>query len=179
LHKQKPNHAGAHNHNTIVQLDGWAAGSMDRNGNRFYQGGALEGQAVGQTINTLLGDHDLFRKGAILAELSTRNTQDAPRFAQVDHALPAIAAYPAVDVRIKSYAVTSLPAADLKAHVSHNAGRFMSHDDGGNPSSGTTIQAVDVAAADAASLDVDQYIVWAESRFGQFSVLEPIVRFQN
>ncbi|MEI6137997.1 MAG: hypothetical protein WCP85_01960 [Mariniphaga sp.] len=38
----------------------------------------------------------------------------------------------------------------------------MSHDDGWNPSSGASIHPVDIAAADADSFHIDQYLISPE-----------------
>ena len=55
----------------------------------------------------------------------------------------------------------------------------MPHDDGRNPATGTAIHAVDITAADAAGLDVDQDITVAGCRQRSFAVFELVVLDQG
>jgi hypothetical protein len=93
-------------------------------------------------------------------------------FAEVDGAFSAVVARTARDGRVEGDAVTDPEASNILTDGLDDACGFVSHDQGGDPSSGATVKTVDIAAADAAGFDSDQQVAWSAGRIGHFDDLE-------
>ena len=60
------------------------------------------------------------------------------------------------DGRVEGNAVTDTEASNVLADGLDDACGFVSHDQGGDPSTGAPVKTVDIAAADTAGFDSDQ-----------------------
>lgn len=93
-------------------------------------------------------------------------------FAEVDGAFSAVVARAARDGRVEGDAVTDLEASNILTDGLDDACGFVSHDQGGDPSTGATVKTVDIAAADAAGFDSDQQVAWSAGGIWHFDDLE-------
>ena len=104
---------------------------------------------------------------------------DAALVAQVDLSATAETTPAAVDHRIECYAIAWLPTSHPAADLCNHAGRFVSHDHRGPAAARAPVHPVNVAAADAACLDVDKQVVRSKAGTGNVLDFEPVVCCQH
>src|SRR2546421_12176849 len=100
-----------------------------------------------------------FRKRAVLPVFFAGNPQHPSMVAEIDLSAPAKLTLAAVDGGIKGDAVPGSPALYLAPGRGDNTGSFVPHDDGRPAPARASIHPVHVAAANAARLHRDQYLL--------------------
>ena len=151
---------------------------MEGDGEGFDQGGLLEAEFLGQGIEDLFGHDDEFSKGAVLAVVLAGDAQHAAVIAEVDLSQTAEFALAAEAGGVKGDALAG-GAGDAGANVGDDARGFVAHDDWRAAAAGAAVQAVNIAATDAARLDSDED--FAGTGFGGRDIFkgEAIVFFED
>ena len=120
--------------------------------------------------------HDqIFGECALALEVGSRNAEHFPVFTEVGLAAQAEFAVAAVHGRIECDRLTLLEVGYFRAESSHGTRGFMPHDDRRNATAGRPVVAVNVAAANTASLDLDQNVGRTGARHWDIDYVEMVV----
>src|SRR5690606_15622168 len=149
-----------HHHSCITQVKGCQAHGVDGDGHRLHQGCLLEGHPFWQVVGNVAGNSYKLSQSTILPVIIAGYAQHSAVVAEIDAALPAEMAPPAVDGGIESDAVARSKTLHTLPHRGHHPGGFMAHDDGRLAPACAAIQAMYVASADGAGLDLNQKVIW-------------------
>ncbi len=152
---------------------------MDRNRQRLHHRGSLKREPIRQAVKDARGNGYVLGEGSVLAVVVTRHPQHAAVVAQIDRALPTEIARPTVDGRVKGDTIPRSPSPDVLSDLDDDARGLVSHNQRGDTPPGAAVQTVDVAAADAASLDLDQDILGSYLRLRHIFVLKVMIIFQH
>lgn len=163
----------------VAETDGGARHCVNGDGDGFDHCGLCERDIVRETIEDSLRDGDVFCEGAVLAVFVAGDAEDAAVVTEVDVGATAEEAVATVDGGVESYSVTGFPLGDRVADLFDDAGGFVAHDYRGLTSTRAAVDAVDVAAADAACLDADQHFIIVDRRLGHVLVFKTVVFGQN
>src|SRR5690242_13943539 len=107
---------------------------MQCNRHRFQQGGLGERKIVRQLICDSRGEYNVFGKGAGAAVVTARDAQNLPVVAQVGFTASAEGTLTAVNRGIEGDAIAFSEALDASTNTRDDTCRFVSHDNGRNPS---------------------------------------------
>ena len=152
---------------------------MEGDRNRLDERGLLERKVSGQAVEDVLWDGDVLGKRAVLPVVVAGHPEHPAVVAQVDQPAAAVVAVAAVDSRVEGDAIADLPAGHCRAHLRDDARRLVAHDHRRDAPARAAVQAVYVAAADAAGLDLHEDFLWANHRLGHVPVDEMLILFQN
>ena len=159
LHGEEADHSCAdHDAAGAVHLAGQLDG-VDGHRDGFDESGLFVAQLVRKAVDDAARDGDEFGEGAVAAVGTRGNAKHLAVVAEVDLASKAERAAAAVDGGIESHAIAGLKVVDIAAGLGDFAGGFVSHDEGRDAAAGRAIQAVHVAAADAAGANADEHFV--------------------
>ena len=145
---------------------------MDADGDGFDERGVFVGEAVGQTYmmrrgtetNSAKAPWRRYSPGATPTTWRLSQRLTSPRDAEV--------AFAAVDGGIEGDAVAGFQVAYVGAEFGDFAGGLVAHDERGIAAAGGAVEAVDVAAADAAGADADQDVVGTDLGHGHVDHFE-------
>ncbi len=175
LDYEESDESGPYDDGGVSFLQGDAVNAVEGNGDGFGEGGLFEADLVGDGIENVLGDFDEFGEGSVPPVVVAGDAEDVAVGAEVDLAVFAGFAFSAIDGGVEGDAVADVPIRDRVAGSDDFAGGFVSHDDGGNASTGAAVHAVDVGSADAAGLNGDEDFVGGDLRIGSVAVVELVV----
>ena len=134
--------------------------AVDRDGDGFEHGGFGEGKIVRQAIEDSRGDGDELGESSGAAIVAAGNAEDLSTVAKIYVATVAVGTFAAVDGGIEGDAIAGRESFYGRADGGDDTGGFLTHDDGRDAAAGGAVVTVNVAAADAASGDADEYFVW-------------------
>lgn len=136
--------------------DGRKRNGMDGDSDGFKHGGFGKAERVREFIGDALQNDDVFGKRSSAAVIAAGDAENPAAVTEIDFAARTMGTTAARDRRIKRDAIAFAPSGDLCADGGDAAGRFVTHDDGGNAAAGRAIVTVDISARNSASSDPDK-----------------------
>ncbi len=175
LKDEQTDHAGTDDECGFAVIDGSDFYGVKGDGGRFEHCGFGEWKIVGQAVDDARGNDDVFGEGAGAAVVAAGNAEDLAIVAEVDVATFAVGASAAEDGGVEGDALADFEGGDGGAECSDDAGGFVAHDERGDAAAGAAVEAVDVAAADAAGGDFDEDFVGGGFRLRSVGDFEVVV----
>ncbi len=175
LKNEKADHAGADDESGVAVIDRSDLDGVEGDGGRFKHGGFSEWEIVGKAVDDAGGDDDIFGEGAGATVVAARDAEDLAIVAEIDVATTAVGAFAAEDGGVEGDALADTEIFHVRAEGGDAAGGFVTHYERRNSAAGGTVEAVDVAAADAAGSDFDEDFVGGWGGFGGVGDFEVVV----
>ena len=114
----------------------------------------------------MLGNADILRKASVPVVFIAGYAEYLTGLTQIGHAGAALFALAAINGRIKGHPVADLVSLDVTSAGFNNAGSLVAHDYRGMPTARASVEAMHIAAADRADLNMHQHFVAADRRHG-------------
>ena len=175
LKDEEADHAGADDERGFAVIDRSDLYGVKGDGGGFEHGGFGEGKIVGKAMDDARGDDDVFGEGAGAAIVAAGDAENLAIVAEIDVAAAAVGAFAAEDGGVEGDALADFEGGDAGAEGGDAAGGFVAHDEGRDAAAGGAVEAVDVAAADAAGGDFDEDFVGGGGRLGSVGDFEVVV----
>jgi hypothetical protein len=175
LKDEEADHAGADDESGFAVVDRSDFHGVESNGGGFEHRGFGERKIVGKAMDNARGNHDEFREGAGAAVVAARDAEDLAIVAKIDVTAFAVGAGAAEDGGVERYALADFECGDGGAERGDEAGGFVAHDEWRDAAAGAAVEAVDVAAADAAGGDLDEDFVGGGLGLGGVGDFEVVV----
>jgi hypothetical protein len=144
-------------------------------GGGFEHRGFGEGEIIGKAMDDARGHGDVFGEGAGAAIVAAGDAENLAIVAEIDVTATAVGAFAAENCRIESDALADFESGNGGAESGDAAGGFVTHDERGDAAAGAAVEAVDVAAADAAGGDFDEDFVGGGLRLWSVGDFEVVV----
>ena len=175
LEDEEADHAGADDESGFAVIDRSDFYGVKGDGGGFEHGGFSERKIVGKAMDDARGDDDVFGEGAGAAVVAAGDAEDLAVVAEIDVTAFAVGAGAAEDGGVEGDAVADFECGDGGAECGDDAGGFVAHDEWGDAAAGAAVEAVDVAAADAAGGDLDEDFVGGGIGFRSVGDFEVVV----
>ena len=172
LDDEQPDQSRADDDSGVSLFQRDAVDAVQGDGDGLGEGCLFVGDGVGDGTEDVLRDFDELGKGAVAAVIGAGDAQDVAVGTEIDLAAEAGLAFSAIDGGVEGDAVADFPSGHAVAYVDDLAGGFVSHNDGGNASTGAAVHAVDVRATDAARFDGDEHL------FGGYFRIRGVAEFE-
>ena len=156
---EEADHACADDESGFTVIDRGDFYGVKSDGGGFEHRSFGEREIVWQAMDDARGDGDVFGEGAGAAVVAAGDAEDLAIVAEIDVTATAIGAFAAEDGGIEGDALTDFEGGNGGAESGDAAGGFVAHDEWGDAAAGAAVEAVDVAAADAAGGDFDEDFV--------------------
>jgi hypothetical protein len=133
----------------------------------------MKGKIVGKPMSDSRWDSDKLSESPGAPVVSARNAENLAAIAKVYFSAQTTRTSATVNRRIKRDAVARSKITYICTDSFHNAGRFVSHDNGWNAASRGAVIAVNIAAADSACRYANEELVGAERwdrKIGEFKM---------
>ena len=175
LKDEQADHTGADDESGFTVVDRSDSYGVESDCGGFEHGGFSERKIVGKAMDDARGNDNVFGEGAGTAVVAAGDAEDLAVVAQIDVAAFAVGAGAAEDGGIEGDALADSESGDGGAEGGDDAGGFVAHDERRNAAAGAAVEAVDVAAADAAGGDLDEDFVGGGVGLGSVSDFEVVV----
>ena len=166
LEDEQADHACADDKCGVAVIDWSDSNGVESDGRCLEHCGFREWKIVRQAMDDARGDDDVFRESTGAAIVAAGDTEDLAIVTEIDVTAFAVIAGAAEDGGVERYALADFECGDGGAERGDEAGGFVAHDEWRDAAAGAAVEAVDVAAADAAGGDFDEDLVggWGGSR---------------
>lgn len=148
--------AAAQDQHGLAALDAGAGGAVAADGEGLDQGRVLEGHVLGQEVHLMLGHGEVLPPAAV-----DGGAAGLDGAAHVAAALLALGALPAGHNQVHYHVVAHLDVLHILAHRHNNAGVLMAGDPGEHGVGVLPQELMDVGAAHAGRLHLDQHLAVA------------------
>ena len=175
MEDEEADHAGADDESGVAVIDRRDFYGVERDGGGLEHCGFGERKVFGQAMDDARGDDDVFGESAGAAVVAAGDAEDLPVVAEIDVTATAVGASAAEDGGVEGDALADFECGDGGAESGNEPGGFVSHDEWGDSAASATVEAVDVAAADAASGGLNEDFVGGGRWFGSVGDFEVIV----
>ena len=172
---EKADHPRADDERSFAVIDRSDFYGVKSDGGGFEHRGFGERKIVWQAMHDAGRDDYVFGECAGAAVVAAGDAEDLAIVAEIDVAAAAVGAFAAEDGGVEGDALADFEGGDAGAESGDEAGGFVAHHEWGNTTAGGPVEAVDVAAADAAGGDLDEDFVGGGRGFGSVGDFEVVV----
>ena len=175
LEDEEADHAGADDERGFSVIDRSDFHGVKRDGGGFEHRGFGEGEIVGKAMHDARGDDDEFGEGTGAAVVAAGNAENLAVVAEIDVTAATVGAFTAENGGVEGDAFADFECGDRGTEGGDDAGGFVAHDERWDAAAGAAVEAVDIAAADAAGSDLDEDFVGGGLRLWSVGDFEVVV----
>jgi hypothetical protein len=175
LEDEKTDHACADDKRRIAVVDRSDSNGVESDGRCLEHCGFREWKIVRQAMDDARGDDDVFCESTGAAIVAAGDTEDLAIVTEIDVTAFAVGAGAAEDGGVEGDAFAGFEIFYVRAEGGDKASGFVAHDEGWDATACAAVEAVDVAAADAAGGDLDEDFVGRWTGFGSVGNFEVVV----